>query len=389
MIFLLPFLVLSVPAARAQTIPDDILRQIEQNNSTLAALRKKTDAERLGHKTDIYLPGPQADFNFLNGSPEDIGPRKDMSVRQAFDFPSAYVFRSRISDLMNDQAELEYLSHRADVFFQVRLVLADLVFLNSMSRIISERCENIRKIYELYEMKYDAGEIGIMDLNKARLNLLGIQSELENNNIETAFSLNELARYNGGNRIAFSDTVYAWYPAGQDFESWFEGARGNNPSLQWIGKEIAAGEVRIRLSRAMNLPRLEAGYMSEKTAGEQFRGLAMGFSLPLWENRNKIRYEKASLLASKEMETDYRLQYHEQMKALYEKILSLQASIESFRSALKSADNRGYLLKALSGGEISLTEYLLEYGIYYDSFRKLKEMEREKNRSVAELNRYN
>ena len=129
--------------------------------------------------------------------------------------------------------------------------------------------------------------------------------------------------------------------------------------------------------------------MSEKTVGEQFRGLVMGFSIPLWENRNKTRYEKASVLASKEMETDYRFQFHNQMKALHEKIISLQTSIDTFRSGLKSADSRKFLLKALTGGEISLTDYLLGYGIYYDSFRKLNEMEREKNRTIAELIRYN
>lgn len=388
-ILLLLFFVQSSPALKSQTTADDILRQIEQNNSTLAALRKKTDAERLGHKTDIYMPGPGADFNYLHGSPEDVGIRNDFSVRQAFDFPSAYVYRSKISDLKNDQAELEYLSQKIAVFSRVRLILADLVFLNSMSRIITEHCENIRKISELYQMKYDAGETGIVDLNRARLDLLSMQGELESNNIEIAYSLNELAGYNGGQEIRFTDTVFIWHQADPDFESWFAEAQENNPELQWLGKEIAVGEARIRLSRSMNLPRLEAGYMSEKTVGEQFRGLVMGFSLPLWENRNKTRYEKASVLASKEMETDYRFQFHNQMKALHEKIISLQTSIDTFRSGLKSADSRKFLLKALTGGEISLTDYLLGYGIYYDSFRKLNEMEREKNRAITELIRYN
>lgn len=388
-ILLLLLFVQSSPALKSQTTADDILRQIEQNNTTLAALRKKTDAERLGHKTDIYLPGPEADFNYLQVSPEDAGPRKDFSVRQSFDFPSAYVYRSRISDLKNDQAELEYLDHKTDVFFRVRLVLADLVYLNSLSRIISERCESIGKILEQYEMKYDAGEIGIMDLNKAVLNLLTIQGELESNNIEIAYLLNELAGYNGGHEIPFTDTVLLWHPADTDFESWFAETQKNNTALQWLVKEIAVGEARVRLSRSMNLPRLEAGYMSEKTSGEQFRGLVMGLSLPLWENRNKTSYEKASVLASREIEKDYRFQFHNQMKALHEKIISLQGSIDTFRSGLKLADNRGFLLKALTGGEISLTDYLIGYGIYYDSFRKLNEMEREKNRAVAELSRYN
>ena len=39
-------------------------------------------------------------------------------------------------------------------------------------------------------------------------------------------------------------------------------------------------------------------------------------------------------------------------------------------------------------GEISLIEYILELSIYYDSVNKLHELERDMNKSMAELKLY-
>lgn len=53
----------------AQKSADDILIQIEKNNTTLLALRKKADAQKIGNKTGIYLQNPELEFNYLWGNP--------------------------------------------------------------------------------------------------------------------------------------------------------------------------------------------------------------------------------------------------------------------------------------------------------------------------------
>jgi hypothetical protein len=39
---------------------------------------------------------------------------------------------------------------------------------------------------------------------------------------------------------------------------------------------------------ALNLPKISAGYMSERVSTERFRGIT-GLSLPWWENKNTVR----------------------------------------------------------------------------------------------------
>ena len=43
----------------------------------------------------------------------------------------------------------------------------------------------------------------------------------------------------------------------------------------------------VKLSKSESLPKISAGYMSESVLSESFRGVTMGISLPLWENRNR------------------------------------------------------------------------------------------------------
>ena len=76
------------------------------------------------------------------------------------------------------------------------------------------------------------------------------------------------------------------------------------------------------------------------------------------------------------------------MKALHTKAISLQNSVNNYRSNLHSFDNSDLLIIALDKGEISLIDYILELSIYYESVNQLLESEKELNKTLAELNQY-
>ena len=92
-----------------------ILDEIEQNNTTLEALRQKAEARQLESHTGIYLENPEFGFNYLWGKPGEVGKRTDINVVQSFDFPTAYKYRSNIADLKFEQAMQEYHVERARI----------------------------------------------------------------------------------------------------------------------------------------------------------------------------------------------------------------------------------------------------------------------------------
>ena len=67
-IILIAVLALTGPVAAQQPI-DAVLQQIERNNTTLEALRKQTEADKLQNKTGITLPDPEVSFDYLWGDP--------------------------------------------------------------------------------------------------------------------------------------------------------------------------------------------------------------------------------------------------------------------------------------------------------------------------------
>ena len=367
---------------------DTILARVEKNNTTLIALRKSTDAERLGNKTGLYLENPEFAFNYLWGSPESIGNRKDISVMQSFDFPSAYAYRNQISEQRNAQVELEYERQYRSIVTQTRLVCNDLIYQNALANEYRKRIGNAQKIADSYRLKFEAGETGIIDFNKAQVYLLNIVKDAESGEIERSALLDELRSLNGGIPVEFNDSLFPLQSLPVDFEQWYINAEQNNPVLKWLNQEISISQKNEKLNTAMGLPRLQAGYMSEDVVGQQFRGIAVGLSIPLLENKNAVKYARAKTFAVQSAENDNRLRFHNNLKALYTKAVSLQNSLNDYRTNLQKFNNSALLQKALDNGELSLAEYYLELTVYYESFNRLLDIEKSLNETIIELYRY-
>lgn len=217
---------------------------------------------------------------------------------------------------------------------------------------------------------------------------MNINKELESIEIERITLLSELTRLNGGIFIDFTDSQFQSpvIPAG--FEQWYVSAEQNNPVLIWLKKEMEISKKQEKLNRAMSLPKLQTGFMSEKIVGEQFQGITVGLSIPLWENKNTVKFAKANTIALESIITDNKIQLNNYLKSLHTKAISLKQNADDYRLNLRLFDNSELLKKALDKGEISLINYILELSVYYESVNKLLELERGLNNTAAELDQY-
>lgn len=367
---------------------DHVLEEVEKNNTTLSALRMSVDAEKTGNKTGIMPQNPEVELNYLFGNSAAMGNLTDFSIKQSFDHPKVYSYKNQISDLKNERAELEFKKQHIDLLYQTRVVCVKLTYYNALKVALNKRYANALKVAEAYTSKYNTGDAGILDYNKAQVNLLNISKELENNEIEQNALLSELATLNGGNAINFTDSLFSLQSIPFDFEQWYALAEANNQLLQWVKQEIAITEKQVQLNTAYNLPRFYGGYMSEKVGDEHFRGITVGVTIPLWENKNTVQYAKARTIALQSVEADTKLQFYNNMKKLHTTVISLLNMVNDFRSKLALYSNSELLEKAFTKGEISLTEYMYELSLYYESVYKLLEVELKLNVAYAELIRY-
>jgi outer membrane protein, heavy metal efflux system len=371
-----------------QSQTENVLKEVEQNNTTLSALRKNTESEMIGNKTDIFLQNPEIEFNYLWGNPVAIGNRTDFSIKQRFDFPTAYGYKKQISNLKNDQAMLEYQKNLSTILFETKLICNDLIFTNALQNELTKRFEHAQSIAQSYKTKFNLGETNVLEFNKAQLNLLKMANALALNETERINLLAELTRMNGGKAIAFDESTFPEVSLAEDFDQWYNATKQQNPSLEWLKKEIEVSQRNIQLNRTLNLPKFEAGFMTEEVIGEQFRGVTAGMVLPLWENKNKVKAAKSSAITIESMAADHELQFYNHLKALHSKAVRLQKNAADYKSGLLLYNNAELLKTALDKGEIALINYLTELSFYYESMHQLLEIEKELFKVVAEIERF-
>lgn len=378
--------IIPLTALLAQNPYDRVLESIESNNRTLKALREQATTVKIASRTGIYLPDPEVEFHHLWGNPRAIGNRTDFSVTQSFDFPTAYAHRREIADLQETNAELTYQSERIGILLSAKRVAIELVYLNARMSELRLRLQNAEKISEATRKKLDNGEANILEYNKSQLNLTTIQAEMSLLQSEQVGLQSELRRLNGGQEIEITEERYPPSVLPSDFASWVAVMERINPVLQYVKGEIAIGREQVKLSRALTLPKLKAGYMSEKVVGEQFQGIAVGVSLPLWENKNRMQEARARVKTTETMLEDQKRQFYNHLEGAYLKASVLQKNAANLRQSLTVHRNEALLKKALDAGEISLLDYLTEIGYYYDALEQVLATERDYELAVAELN---
>ncbi len=387
-IILIFSIVLSTTGLLAQSSVERVLQEVEQNNTTLSALRLRVEAEKAGNKTGIYLQNPEVEFNYLFGSPTTIGNRTDVRVTQGFDFPTAYSYKNQISDLKNEQVALEYEKQRKTILLETRKVCNELIWLNALLSEYSQRIENANHLVNLYKSKFEKGESNVLDYNKAKLGLLDVSKKAESLKISRNEKLAELIRLNGGKTISFDDTIFPVIPVPADFDNWYAQAEQNNPVLQWLKLETEVSRKNEKLNSALSLPKFQAGYMSEKEVEQQFQGITVGLAIPLWENKNKVKQARATTDASEAVVLDNKVWFYNHLKALHAKAVQLQNSLEDYHRELQSCNNTELAGKALEAGEISMIDYIMELTVYYESVNNMHEIEKELNQTLAELHQF-
>ncbi|MDR1762238.1 MAG: TolC family protein [Bacteroidales bacterium] len=375
-------------AATAQSGYDAILQEIEANNTTLAALRKQVEAQKLANRTGITPANPEVEFNYLWGSPSAIGNRTDFSIKQSFDFPTVYAHRNTIANLQNENAERSYQIERQKLLLSAQQACIELVYYNTLRKEYELRLQNAERIAEAYKSKLGKGETTILEYNKAQLNLTTLQAEITGLESQCTVLRAELRRLNGGKELSILNSQFSITKLSVNFEDWYATAESKNPLLQYMSGQIEIGKQEVKLNQAMSFPKFSAGYMSEKVVGQHFQGITVGMSIPLWENKNQVKQAKAQTQATETILKDSKVQFYNNLQTLYAKAIALQQSAQKLRQSFNDNNNEPFLKKAFDAGEISLLTYLQETEFYYNTVDKTLEAERDFELAVAELQSY-
>lgn len=370
---------------QAQGDIETVLDVIEHNNTTLKALRETAGAQKLENRTDIFLADPEIGFNYLWGSPSAIGNRKDISVSQSFDIATLSGEKSRVAAKKNEMIDWQYRAERMNLLLEAKQYCIDLIYYNALLKQIGIRLDNAMNLDKAMKKRLDSGDTSLPEYNNVRLSTASVKCEAARVTAERDAVVAQLARLNGGNPVELASVDYDTVQIPAVFSEWYKIAEKKNPVLAYVRKDVELSNRQLSLSKKMGLPSFSAGYMSEKTTDEYFKGIALGVSVPLWSNRNRVRQARAAVQAAEARQVDAKLQFYGSLEVLYHRTLGLKAAADTYRASLAATDNTVLLKKAFDAGEISVADYLMQTAVYYDIVRQALEAEREYQRSCAEL----
>ena len=240
---------------------------------------------------------------------------------------------------------------------------------------------------ELYKKRVNEGDANILESNRIDMELLNVQTESRRTKSSLEAQKKELQALNGGIPITLNGNAYIPVTLPADFDTWKIEALAADASLITLEKEKNVAQREIQLNKSQWLPKFELGYRREAGA-ELFNGITLGVSIPLYENKNKIKQAKAmSLYTDMQIESS-RMTNETALQNLYTQAVSLEKSKQDYEKLLNSQNTLGLLKKALESGQISLSEYFVEAVQVYQTIENYIQLENEYQKLVAQLYKY-
>ena len=372
----------------AQSNVEMVLKQIETNNKSLQSNHKYWEARRAEFKTGLTPYDPQVEYDYLFGSPVSAGNQEDFSITQRLDFPTTYKRKRELSREQVAQTRLQQSVYRQNILLESKLLLLELIYLNKRAAEFNRRRNQTDQLVKDYQKKLDMGDVIILDVNKARLQLLNIQNEAALNTNALELARTRLSLLNGGIEINLTDTTYPAVPVIPDFETLDSMIEANDPIVRVYEQEKVTQQRTISVQRSLNLPKIETGYHSQGILGQSYRGVHAGITIPLWENRNRMKAAEANLEHAKSNEETHRVEHRLENKQYYEQLEVRRNYMLEYSKLMASLNNLPLLDKALRLGQITIIQFFQDQNYYYSTYDKYLQLEWEYQQAVARLYKF-
>ena len=330
-------LFLTIGKVQAQNGIEQVLKNIETNNKELQANEQLITSQKLEAKTDNNLPDPTLSYAHLWGAKDKSETIGELVVSQSFDFPSLYATR------------------------------------------------NAEELAKMYAKRLQTGDANALETNKINLELLNVRTEASLNETALRNKQQELNTLNGNIPVVFEENQYPAIPFPTDYQILKSEVMATDRTLMALGNESLVARKQIAVNKSQWLPKLELGYRRNTETGVPFNGVVVGFSFPLFENRNKVKIAKAQALNIDLQKDNATLQVESELAQLYREAKTLHASMEEYSKTFQSQQDLSLLKQALTGGQISMIEYFVEVSVIYQSHQNYLQLENQYQKAMARI----
>ena len=376
---------LSLTGVQAQTGIDQVLHSIESNNKALQANTQLINSQKLEARTSNNLPDPTLSYAHLWGAKDKKETIGELVVSQSFDFPTLYATRNKLNNLKANAFDSQGSIYRQDILLQAKEVCLDIIMLRQQKQLLNERLHNAEELAKMYAKRLQTGDANVLETNKINLELLNVKTESSLNETALRNKLQELNTLNGNIPVAFEENQYSTTPLPADYQMLKTEIMTSDRTLAAFGSESAVARKQIAVNKSQWLPKLELGYRRNTETGTPFNGVVVGFSFPIFENRNKVKVAKVQALNIDLQKDNAALQVESELAQLYREAKSLNASMNEYQKTFQAQQDLVLLKEALTGGQISMIEYFVELSVVYQSRQNYLQLENQYQKAMAKI----
>jgi len=206
-----------------------------------------------------------------------------------------------------------------------------------------------------------------MEINKVRIEASRWANELSLNEARRTEKLQILAAMNGGRAFTLTNPEYPIWQL-LPVDSILSKSIQNDPVLKAMGYEQQIAGNNVKLQQSLWLPQFKAGYGQETILDGSYRGVQAGISIPLWQNKNTVKYAESQQQATESSAFAYSQQLKSNIAAKYQVAVSLKNNFDAYQKIAESIQSQDLLQKSLRSGNISVLEYYRELSSWYETY---------------------
>jgi outer membrane protein TolC len=364
---------------------DQVLHAIEQNNKELKAFQSLIESRKLDFKVSNKLPDPQASVFYLPFGEHATGDYSEFQVYQSLEFPTVYAARGNWIDMQEQQLELEYARMRMEVLLPAKKYCLELISLAKRKQIVQLRMQQARQVLAQVQQLYEKEQLGILQLNKAKIAWMQDQFQMEQIEMERRNLLVSLEVLNGGQAIVFDQEVFATDLKLGNADSLWQQKKATDPEIVVALGQEDVSLLQIKVEKNKLLPNLTAGFNYQGVMGANYSGLYGGISMPIWSGRNKVKAAEAKYQYQQSKTEVVTNSLYATFLEQYNHYDLLLRKYQEYKSTLDGLNSDKLLLEAYQLGEISFMNYYLELQFYRQAYDKMLQMEEQLNLLKAEI----
>ncbi len=364
-----------------------ILHAVETNHPELRQFRQQNAVQEQADRTWNNLDNPAVEYIYQWGTPGVIGNASELNVTQGFDFPTLYAQRNKLMRERRSLYDYQYQELRREILLQAEKLYYDWVLVQKKLALVIHEKQQMDLLQFDFQASVQEGLLTGFQGKKLKMEKMNLQVSEVTLRADLDKIMQEFALLNGGEAIPLSDLSATPLREIVSLEQISAEMLARDPLLNTRRQEQQVADQELAVTRHQNLPSLELGYKRTTGFQEEFNGVIMGLSVPLFQNRGKVKQARLQQQLARLNYDRGQVRVTNELQTSYQEAVRLKALWEEYGEVTLEEDWCDDLKRAFDAHEITTIEYFAELAAVHGAYVTRLELENRYYKALADLYR--